>query len=135
MTRDKMREILMQLFFQAEAQKDMTDEAASDYINGNIKGGGNKEYAAAVYSAFTENKKDIDTELNKCSKHWAVDRMAKIDLAILRVAATEILFEEETPDAVAANEAVDLAKKFGTEKSPAFVNGVLGKLIKNKNNA
>ena len=134
MTRDKMREILMQLFFQAEAQKDMEESAAADFIDSNIKGRSNKEYASGVYRAFTEHKEEIDGEIDRCSNRWSVSRMAKIDLAILRVAASEILFEEETPDAVAANEAVELAKRFGTEKSSAFVNGVLGKLIKNKNN-
>ena len=60
---------------------------------------------------------------------------ARIDLAILRVAAAEILFEEETPDSVAANEAVELAKKYGTEKSPGFINGLLGSLVKENEGA
>ena len=135
MTRDKMREILMQLFFQEEAQKDMEDEAASDYINSNVKGKANKEYAQKTFGLFRDHKEEIDAEIEKSSRHWSVKRMAKIDLAVLRVAATEILFAEETPDAVSANEAVELAKKFGTDKSASFVNGVLGKLIKNKNDA
>ena len=128
MTRDKMREILMQLFFQEEAQKDMEDESALEFINSSIKGKANKEYAQKIFSLFRDQKEEID-------RHWSVKRMAKIDLAVLRVAATEILFAEETPDAVSANEAVELAKKFGTDKSASFVNGVLGKLIKNKNDA
>lgn len=135
MTRDKMREILMQLFFQAEAQNDMENEAASDFINNNIKGKSNKEYAMKIFGIFKDHKEEIDKEIEKCSRNWSINRMAKIDLAILRLASSEIMFAEETPDAVSANEAVELAKKFGTEKSAGFVNGVIGKLIKNKTDA
>ena len=133
MTREKMREIVMQLIFQAEAQKDMEDGSAYAYIQEKIKGNENKEYAKKLYVCWREHISEIDSVLDEASNKWRVGRMPRIDLAVLRVAATEILYMDETPDAVAVNEAVELAKHFGTEGSAKFINGLLGKVIKNKN--
>lgn len=133
MTREKMREIVMQLIFQAEAQKDMEDGSAYAYIQEKIKGNANKEYAKKLYVCWREHISEIDSVLDEASNKWRVGRMPRIDLAVLRVAATEILYMDETPDAVAVNEAVELAKHFGTEGSAKFINGLLGKVIKNKN--
>ena len=74
----------------------------------------------------------LDARINAASKNWAVDRMARVDLAILRLAAAEIFYLDDIPDSVSVNEAVELAKKFGGEDSPRFVNGVLGKLVRGK---
>ena len=66
--------------------------------------------------------------LNEASKGWKVNRMSKVDLAIMRLAVYEMKMDEDIPVKVAINEAVELAKKFGGDDSPAFVNGVLAKL-------
>ena len=66
--------------------------------------------------------------MNKASKGWKTSRMGKVDLTILRLASYEVLFDEDVPGKVAINEAVELAKKFGGDESPAFINGVLGKV-------
>lgn len=69
----------------------------------------------------------IDAELNEKVTGWDTQRMGKVDLTILRLAVYEIEYDEEIPTGVAINEAVELAKKFGQDSSPAFVNGVLAK--------
>ena len=69
----------------------------------------------------------IDMELNQKTKGWGTDRMGKVDLTILRLAVYEIQYDDEIPTGVAINEAVELAKKFGQDSSPAFINGVLAK--------
>lgn len=74
-----------------------------------------------------ERLEEIDADLNQKAKGWSTDRMGKVDLTILRLAIYEIRYDEEVPTGVAINEAVELAKKFGQDSSPAFINGVLAK--------
>lgn len=71
---------------------------------------------------------EIDAKINEVSVGWKTSRMGKVDLSIIRLATYEIMFDDEVPNAVAINEAVELAKKFGTDDSASFVNGILGKV-------
>ena len=71
----------------------------------------------------------IDAKLDEISKGWKLDRLGKVELAILRLGIFEMNFDEDIPTNVALNEAVELAKTFGGDTSPSFINGVLGKLI------
>ena len=71
---------------------------------------------------------EIDEAINAVAKGWKTSRMGKVDLTLLRLAVYEIKFEEDIPTKVAINEAVELAKRYGTDSSPAFVNGVLAKI-------
>lgn len=73
-----------------------------------------------------EHLPEIDERLNEVSRGWKTQRMGKVDLAILRLGVYELLYDDEIPTGVAINEAVELAKRFGGEESPAFVNGILG---------
>ena len=84
-----------------------------------------KDYAVKIISTFIENNTVIDEQIKKHSKGWDIDRLLKIDRSILRIAITELLFFDDIPAAVAINEAVELAKKYGTEESFSFINGIL----------
>jgi len=75
-------------------------------------------------------KKEIDKTLEKCSDNWELKRMAVVDRNILRIGACELLYMPSTPPKVAINEAVEIAKRYGNEDSPEFVNGVLDKIYK-----
>lgn len=75
---------------------------------------------------------EIDSLLSDISTGWKVSRMNKVDLSVLRLAVYEVLFDEEIPVKVAINEAVELSKKYGGEDSQSFVNGILGKLVRQK---
>ena len=77
-----------------------------------------------------ENLTKIDAMLNEKTTGWTTDRMGKVDLTILRLAVYEITMDEQVPTSVAINEAVELAKKYGGDESPAFINGVLAKFAK-----
>lgn len=68
---------------------------------------------------------EIDGKINEVAKGWKTARMARTDLAVLRLGVYEILFDEEIPKGVAINEAVELAKQYGSDASPAFINGIL----------
>lgn len=71
------------------------------------------------------NRKDIDLAIGRASENWKVERLAAVDRAVLRIATYELLYEPETPPEVVIDEAVEIARRFGGERSPAFVNGVL----------
>ena len=74
-----------------------------------------------------EKLSELDAQINEHAKGWTTDRMAKVDLTIIRLAVYEILFDESVPTGVAINEAVELAKKFGQDSSYSFVNGILAR--------
>lgn len=90
------------------------------------------EYVIRVLRGVQENKDALDTEIEKYLKNWKLNRLSKIDITILRVCTYEFLYENEIPNNVSINEAVELAKKYSADKSAAFINGVLGSMIKDK---
>lgn len=75
-----------------------------------------------------EKKEEIDAMIDAVSKNWKTNRISKTDLMVLRVAVFEMKFDETVPEKVAINEAVEIAKEYGGDDSPGFINGVLGKL-------
>ena len=79
--------------------------------------------------AILEHLPEIDKKLAEVTQGWKLARIGRVELGILRLAAYEIGFDEQVPDKVAINEAVELAKTYGGDESPAFVNGVLAKLV------
>lgn len=87
------------------------------------------EYVEDIVQGVFDNISLIDQEIEKYSLNWTISRMSKVDASVLRVAAYEVLFRDDIPYKVTANEAVGIAKLYSGEKSSDFVNGVLGKLI------
>ena len=129
MTRSKIRENVFKMLFRAEfhdaddmkEQFDLFDEELENppeselfYINSKSKG-------------ILEHMDEIDALINEKSTGWKTSRMAKVDLSIIRIAVYEIKYEDDIPFKVSVNEAVELAKKYGADESPAFVNGILAK--------
>jgi N utilization substance protein B len=90
------------------------------------------EYSVTLVEGVAAHRERIDEVLSTYSQGWALDRMPAVDRAILRVGAYEVLFCDDVPDAVAVNEAVDLARSLSTDDSPAFVNGLLGRVVELK---
>ncbi len=93
----------------------------------------NLEYIQSVVNGVNEKMNDIDTLIEPKLKKWTLNRISKINLAILRLSVYEIMYNDSIPDKVAANEAIELAKKYGGEESGSFINGVLGAIIRDKN--
>ena len=125
---------MMQVFFQMEACGDFdVNNRATYFKDNNFKA--QKEYCHEHYSLVCNKKEEIDQEIDKYSKNWKASRMPKTDLAIIRLAACEILYLENIPDAVSINEAVDLAKTYGTEDSAKYVNAILGKIAAKSSDA
>jgi len=132
MRRTEARELFMQLLFQMEVQNDYSNEIKDKFAQAHMKDSNQAEYFNQLYEAAIGNLTAIDEKLESCSENWKIKRMAKVDLAILRLSAAEILYLEDVPDSASINEAVDLAKKFSGEDSGKFINGILGKVARRK---
>ena len=90
------------------------------------------EYAAAVVEGVQAHRERIDELLTTYSQGWTLDRMPGVDRAVLRIGSWELLFNDDVPDAVAIDEAVELARLLSTDESPSFVNGLLARLLEIK---
>ena len=135
MKRSQARELTMQMLFSMEARSDFSPECRDAFLEF-YPPENQKAYVNGVYTAFADHIGEVDSLIEANSEHWHKDRIAKVDLAVLRLAIAEMTFAEEpTPEGVAINEAVNLAKKFGSEESGRFVNGVLGKYSRSKADA
>ncbi|MBR5756393.1 MAG: transcription antitermination factor NusB [Firmicutes bacterium] len=129
MRRNEARELLMQLLFMMEARAEFTPEIRDLMFNEYAEGSEQLAYMKLVSDAFLAHKDEIDELIEAASDKWHINRMAKVDLAVLRLAVCEMKFSDsEIPVEVAINEAVNLAKKYGDDNSGKFVNGVLGKV-------
>ncbi len=91
-----------------------------------------KNYAIKIAETFQQNHEEIDEIIKNCSSGWDFDRLVKMDKDILRIALSELLFIKETPLKVVVDEAVELAKKYSTDDSASFINGLLAKVIVDK---
>lgn len=130
MTRRECREHLMVMLFQTEFHtKEELPEQISYYMNDIIAP--KKDDVAYIQDKFQkvlELLVEIDSLIESVSEGWKLKRMFKVDLAIMRLAVYEMKYDEEIPVSVAINEAVEIAKKYGQDSSPSFVNGILAKV-------
>lgn len=127
----------MQMFYQMEIQNDFSEGTKKSFIENNIEEYDQLEYINRVYSALTNNKDEIDALIEKYSKGWKINRIAKVDLSILRLCIAEVSYTEEgtaTPVGAAISEAVKISKKFGSDDSAKFINGILGNIYRNNAN-
>jgi N utilization substance protein B len=143
MNRRKSRELAMKLLFQMDVNKEEYKEVLSnvhenieDYVKDEEEDIDLKDldmkYITRILSGVEANRELIDTEIEKYLLNWKLNRISKIDLAIMRICTYEIIFEVDIPNSASINEAIELAKKYSDEKSVSFINGVLDKIIKNK---
>lgn len=128
MNREDIREHTMQVIFQMDAQGNF-DYNNLQPISENEKAF-KKQKSADVLIALSDNLHEIDNIISKNIENWTIDRLPKTELAILRNAVTEIIYIDSIPVKVSINEAVRMAKKYGDEKSYAFINSVLSKIVK-----
>ena len=132
MGRRELRESIFQLLFMTEFNdnQEMTEQKQL-YLEG-IEDLQEKDqaYIQDKFEKICEVVPQLDEALNEASKGWKTSRMGKVELSILRLAVYEMRYDEDVPAKVAINEAVELAKKFGGNDAPSFINGILGKLAK-----
>ncbi len=129
MTRREARERIMQMLyslsFHAPEDAPTILIEQTQEIKGKVK-----TFITNGYNGVIENLEEIDQIISSCLKEWDISRIAKVDHMILRLAVYEIKWAEDVPNRVAINEAVEIAKEYSTEKSPKFINGVLGQVAR-----
>lgn len=130
MKRSEAREMLFKALYEIEVQKDITDEHINMFLENNeITDNATIEYIKKSISGISLKKDELENIIsNNLKKDWKLDRISKINIALLKLAIYEIKYTE-TPFKVAINEVVDLAKKYSEETAPAFINGVLASVV------
>lgn len=132
MSRKIAREALMKLLY----EKDVAGEHHNESLrNLRVEFGldeRDEDYIKQILFSMDTQQPTIDAYIEKYAKSWTVERMAKVDLAIIRLAMYEMLYRKDIPVGVSINEAVELAKKYSNEKSGSFINGILGKFIRSE---
>ena len=133
MKRRRAREYALQVLFQLDVtNNEFTDEVLKNFWR-NIKEDDDvKEFANNIVIGTRENIDSIDKIIKKTAEHWAINRIAVVDRNILRAAAYELLYRSDIPPSVVMNEAIEISKKFSTEDSASFINGILDKIQKSK---
>jgi len=130
-TRREAREHVMKLLFQKDfVEEQEYDSQAMDYLERFEIAEKHHGFILKEYNGAILHQEAIDDIITESSKKWKTSRMAKLDLTILRLAVYEMYYEEDIPNNVAINEAVELAKKYSSDESPAFVNGLLANVIR-----
>ena len=132
MSRRQAREVALQALFQLDFNE-VQQEAAVDAALGEsaVMSDKDRAYARSIVTGVQEHRTEIDAVITKSSREWKVERMSGVDRNITRIAVFEMRFGEEQIDSkIIINEAVDLAKKFGTDDSGRFVNGILGAMLR-----
>jgi transcription antitermination factor NusB len=126
--RRRSRELAIKVLFHLEYSRDDPVEAF-DLICKNFNFSEDvKPFAQGLVLGVYDRLNDLDAIISETSRNWRLERIAKVDRCILRLAAFELLHRNDIPPKVSINEAVDLAKKFGSEESGAFINGILDKI-------
>ena len=134
MNRTALRENTFKLLYSNEIQKEMTDEQIEIFLaENNIDSQENMNHIKEYFEGINTNLEEIKELIQKNLKeNWTIDRISKIDRAILKLAIYELLYAK-VPYKVVINEAVELAKKYGEDSSKSFINGILASVVKEKN--
>ncbi len=130
MTRRQLRELVFKMLFGVEFH-DVSEMPEQMKVYGEAEEAwdvADGTYITTKCNDIVAHLEEIDAAINEVAEGWKTSRMGKVDLTLLRLAVYEMKYDEDVPEGVAINEAVELAKKYGTDESPAFVNGILGKL-------
>ena len=139
MNRTVMREHIFKLLFRVEFHDTVEFEQQISLYFENLREGTKEERGIDINEAdynyihdkaiaIKNNLADIDAKINEISEGWPTTRLGKAELSIMRLATYEVVYDDDIPTNVAINEAIELAKKYGSDNAPSFINGVLAKL-------
>ncbi len=132
--RKQSRQLVVQMLYQIDLNPDITAGEVRRMIEEHGQNTTSRNFAWQLFSGIMEYKSQIDEEIKRVAENWSLNRMAVTDRNILRLGAYE-LCHTDTPSAVVIDEAVELAREFGSAQSSQFVNGILDKLIPGEDNA
>ena len=128
--RRSSRELALKFLYQFELNEGDLDEQIKLFLERNSSQKDVESFMKELVVSLIDKMEEIDEIIQKFSDHWVLDRMTVIDRNILRMGTCELLFSFSTPPKVVINEAIDIAKKYGNEDSPEFINGILDKVYK-----
>jgi N utilization substance protein B len=126
--RRRGREAALQILFSIDLTGEGFERAVREhfqFLAASVEG---RDYAERLVHGVMQNAEAIDAMIRKVSEHWRIERMPRVDRNILRLSAFELMFMPEVPRRVTLNESIELAKRYGGEGSPGFVNGVLDRI-------
>ncbi|MBN2468320.1 MAG: transcription antitermination factor NusB [Deltaproteobacteria bacterium] len=126
--RRKARELALQILYEVDLSKQSLPDVLSSFADHFHSRRALDEFTTRIVRGVTAHRDEIDRCLKECSENWTLGRMSAVDRNILRMAVFEILWCADIPRPVSINEAIELGKKFGNEKSAPFINGVLDKI-------
>jgi N utilization substance protein B len=126
--RRRARELAMQALFCMDANCDTSSQVLQRFCESFIPPPKARPFFMKLVNGVLESQPQIDELIERFSKNWRVKRMACVDRNIMRIAVFEMLFCDDIPPKVSINEAIDIGKKFGTEESGAFINGIIDRI-------
>jgi N utilization substance protein B len=128
--RSRAREVALQLLYQRDLNPCAARPDIEQFVRDRLHDAALEPFALQLYDGVLAHQEEIDRRLSEAAANWRLPRMAVVDRNVLRLGSFELLFMPETPPGVALDEAIELARRFGSADSPAFVNGVLDQLRK-----
>ena len=126
--RTRGRELALQLLYQLDLRGEELFEQADEFLRGEENDREAKTFAKKLLAGVHENQAELDRTIQSVAQNWDIARMAVIDRNVLRLAAFELLHCKDIPPKVAINEAIELGKRYSTQNSGAFINGILDKI-------
>jgi N utilization substance protein B len=129
MSRRKGRSVAVQILYQLEMNAQDIEQALPVFWEHHAHGDEIRQFAERIARGVWQNREEIDAIIVDTTRNWSLERIAPIDRNILRAAIYEVLYCEDIPAKVTLNEAIELGKKFGCDKSGAFINGVLDSVV------
>ncbi len=127
------RELVVQFLYLIEMNEGEVQNQLKQFWESHPAAEDVQSFTEDILNDIFDHKEAIDARLEKYSDNWTLSRMAVIDRNLLRMAASEILYSKTVPPKVAIDEAVEIAKRFGSEDSPNFINGILDRILKELN--
>jgi len=129
MKRSRAREAALQLLYQHDFNPRIDREAIERFARSRLRDPAAKTFCLSLYDGVLAKQDVIDARLAQATENWRLPRMAAVDRNALRLGAYELGYTPETPARVVLDEAIELARRYGSKESPAFVNGILDKLL------
>ncbi len=126
--RSRAREVALQLLFQRDLNKRIDRTTLERFVHDRLRDETLVSFCLSLYDGVIAQQSDIDRSLSEAAENWRLVRMAAVDRNVLRLGAYELLHTPETPPSVALDEAITLARRYGSADSSAFVNGILDRL-------
>jgi N utilization substance protein B len=131
--RRKARELAVQMLYQFDLSGNLPDTIVSTFEELQKSKPNTREFATKIFHGTVAHLEKIDEMIQQQADNWRLSRMAVVDRNIIRLSVYEFLHEDDTPKLVIIDEAIEIAKKFGTEKSSQFINGILDGILKRYN--